>query len=182
MLAMAYMKPESRNEGRKVSTMASWLARSWLWVTMLMSMPSESAPARKIAAMAKSSGDASAQRHVEEELAHQHGQQHVQHAEREVGQELAEDQLRSLDRRGDELLHRALLPLARDGERGEQRRDHHHDHGDQAGDDVVLRFQVGVEPDARPQIEGRLKSLGGASARSRGWRCPWRRTKATTSA
>ncbi|OQB78215.1 MAG: hypothetical protein BWX88_05206 [Planctomycetes bacterium ADurb.Bin126] len=49
------MKPDSRNDGRNVSTIASWLASSWLLVTMLMTIPSDSAPARNTAAMAKSS-------------------------------------------------------------------------------------------------------------------------------
>ena len=31
-----FVNPDSRNDGRKVSTMASWLARSWLLVTMLI--------------------------------------------------------------------------------------------------------------------------------------------------
>ncbi len=105
------MNPDSRNAGRKVSTIASWLARSWLFATMLISMPIDSAPTRKIAAMPKSSATLPAQRHVEEELAHQHGQEHVEHADGEVRQELAQDQLRPCDRRGDELLHRPRLPL-----------------------------------------------------------------------
>ncbi len=54
MLPIAYTNPDSRNDGKKVSTIASWLARSWLRVTMLIAMPNESAPARKIAAIAKS--------------------------------------------------------------------------------------------------------------------------------
>ena len=39
MLAMGKMKPESRNAGRNVATMANWLARNWLLVAMLISMP-----------------------------------------------------------------------------------------------------------------------------------------------
>ena len=69
------------------------------------------------------------------------------------GHQLAEDQLVAFDRRGDQLLHRAALPFAGDGQRGEHGRDDHHDHGDQPGNDVVPRFQVLVEPDPRPHVQ-----------------------------
>ena len=36
MLAMVNMKPDSRNAGRNVATIATWLASSWLLVTMLI--------------------------------------------------------------------------------------------------------------------------------------------------
>ena len=71
----------------------------------------------------------------------------------EIGHQLAEDQLARLHRRRDQLLHRAAFPLPGDRQRGEHRRNDHHNHGDQAGNNVVPRFQVLVEPDPRPHVE-----------------------------
>ena len=61
-------------------------------------------------------------RHVERRRAERDDQQELQEPEHEVRSELAEDDLQPPDRRGEELLHRPALPLARDGERGEQHR------------------------------------------------------------
>ncbi len=52
MLAMANMNPERRKAGRNVATMATWLARSWFFSTVLMRMPIDRAPTRNIAPMA----------------------------------------------------------------------------------------------------------------------------------
>ena len=70
-------------------------------------------------------------------------------AHHEVRQHLAEHHLGGPQRRGEHLLHGAHLPLARDGERGQQRGDDHEDHGDQPRHDVVLRFERAVVPDAQ---------------------------------
>ena len=96
MLAMVNMKPDSRNAGRNVGTMAIWLASNWLLVTMLMSMPIASTPDQEDRRHAEQQRHAAAQRDVEDELAHQHGQQHVAHADDEIGHELAQDQFRRL--------------------------------------------------------------------------------------
>jgi hypothetical protein len=53
MFRMGYMNPDNRNEGRKVSTIASWLARSCDFVVMLITIPIDRAPVRKIAAIPK---------------------------------------------------------------------------------------------------------------------------------
>ena len=71
----------------------------------------------------------------------------VDQADDEIGQELAGHQLHRGDRRGDQQLHGAALPLARDGERGELRADERHDQRDDAGDDEVPAVQVLVVPD-----------------------------------
>jgi hypothetical protein len=128
---------------------------------MLMSMPSERGTDQEDRRHGEEKRDAAAKRHLEQELAHQNRQGDVEHADREVGQQFAEDQLVAPDRRRDELLHGPLLPLAGDRERGEQGRDHHHDHGDQAGDDVIARLEIGVEPGAGPEIDGRVHDLTG---------------------
>jgi len=46
MFGMAYMKPESRKAGRKVATMAIWLATSWDFATIDISIPRLSPPKR----------------------------------------------------------------------------------------------------------------------------------------
>ena len=72
---------------------------------------------------------------------------HVDESDQEVGQKLADNQFRGLDRSGDQLLHGPPLPLPGNGERGQERCDHGHDHGDQAGNDEVPGFEVGIVPD-----------------------------------
>ena len=68
------------------------------------------------------------------------------------GNELADLDFELAHRRGDELLHRAALPFARDRQRRQKRADHRHHQGDHAGHDVRHAFQVLVEP--RPRLEG----------------------------
>ena len=92
MFPMANMNPDSRNDGRKVGTIASWLARSCDFATMLITMPIDSGPARKIAAIPNRSATLPPQRHLEEELPHPHGEEHVEHPDGEIRQELAQYQ------------------------------------------------------------------------------------------
>ena len=77
-------------------------------------------PTRKKKPMTKSRSDAPADGHVEGDRAEGEHEQELEHAEHEVGEELAEHDLEPPDGRGEELLHRAALPLAGDGEGGEQ--------------------------------------------------------------
>ena len=94
MLTMAKMKPESRNDGRNVAIIANWLARSWLLVTMLMSMPIASTPIEEDRGHAEQQRHVAAQGDVEQELPEHDRQHHVQHADGEVRNQLAQDQFR----------------------------------------------------------------------------------------
>ena len=93
MLAMANMKPESRKAGRKVAMKATWLARSWLLVSDADEDAQGERADQEDRGHAEQQQHAAAQGHVEEEAPGQHGEQHVEHADGEVGRELAEDQL-----------------------------------------------------------------------------------------
>ena len=62
-----------------------------------------------------------------------------------------------MDRRDEELLERALLALAHDGDGGQDRRDDLQEDRDEAGDDVVGRPPVGVEEDDRLDAEAALR-------------------------
>ncbi len=155
MFAIANMNPESRNAGRNVETIAIWLASNCPRATVLMRMPCASVPTMNSAAMPKSSGTLPRNGTSKTHTAIATAISDVDHADDEVRHQLAQDQLRRPHRRGDELLHRAALPLPRDRQRGEQGRDHPHDHRDQPGDDEVLRFEIGVEPHPRTHLERR---------------------------
>ena len=61
---------------------------------------------------AEQQGHVAAERNLEQELPQKHGQHHVEQADREIGNQLAQHQFGALHRRGNELLHRASLPLA----------------------------------------------------------------------
>ena len=153
MLSMGKMKPERRNAGSMVATRASWLATSWLLVTMLIRMPRERAPTRKTMDRPNRSGRLPRSGTSKRNSPTSTRQDQVEDADGEVGDELAEDQLRSGEGGGDELLHGAGLPFPGNGQRGQEGGDDHHDDRDQAGEDVVFRDHVGVEPDAGPHIE-----------------------------
>ena len=61
---------------------------------------------------AEQQGHVAAERNLEHELPEDDRQHHVQQADGEIGNQLAEDQFGALHRRGNELLHGAPLPLA----------------------------------------------------------------------
>ena len=77
----------------------------------------------------------------------------IDDADHEKRQHFAEHHLGRPQRRREQLLHRAHFPLARDGQRGQQRRDDHEDDGDQSRHDVVLGFERAVVPDAQARID-----------------------------
>ena len=87
---------------------------------------------------------------------------HVGEAEREIGEQFAEHQFAGPHGRGEQLLHGAVFPFARDGERTEHGRDDHHGDGDQSGNDKVLGFQIAVVPDADAGIDGNAQRLAAA--------------------
>jgi hypothetical protein len=75
-------------------------------------------------------------------------------ADQGEGQGFPQDQLDRSNGSYHELLHGAALPFAGDGERREQGRNHHHDHGNEARHDIVLALQLGVVPDAQAVLHG----------------------------
>ena len=93
-------------------------------------------------------------RHVEQEPRREQDQPHLHVADQDVGDDLAEHHLERARRHGEQVLHRAALALARDGQRG----DHHHRHrqhdAHQARHDVVLRDRLGVVVRVDAQLDG----------------------------
>ncbi len=70
-------------------------------------------------------------RHVEEQHAERQHEADLHVAHDEVGQDLAHHDLAATDRRGDQELEGAALPLAHDGQGGHQHHGHGEDHADQ---------------------------------------------------
>ena len=76
---------------------------------------------------------------------------------RAVGRELADDDLERLDRRRKQQLHRAVLPLARDGQGREQNgKDRHHDDG-QSGITNQRLLSSGLNKKAGAQLVRRRR-------------------------
>ena len=95
-------------------------------------------------------------------------QDHVEQPHQREGQRLADDQLDRADRRHHQLLHRADLLLAHDGQRGEHERHHHDDVRQHAGHEIVAAAQVRIEPDAASAaVEPREVGDGACSAAAR---------------
>ena len=69
-----------------------------------------------------------------------------------------------VDRRDEQLLHRALLALAHDRDRGEHHRDDLQQDRDEARDDVVRGAAVGVEQDDRLRARAAGRAAAGACA------------------
>src|SRR5581483_2788353 len=107
--------------------------------------------------------DAAPQRHLENEQRDDEGDGGVGEPDYEVRHHLAENDLDRAERRREKLLHRAHLPLAGDGERGQEGGDDLENDGDQAGDDVVLRFERAVVPDAETGVDGGDQALAAAA-------------------
>ena len=114
-----------------------------------MNRPSPSLPQRKRNESGTEEQRVAAEGDAEERDAQERHRGDIDEADGEVGQELAEDDLDPGHRRRGELLHGAALPLAGDGQRGEHRRDDHHDHRDEPGDDHVAAGEGLVVPDSR---------------------------------
>ena len=89
----------------------------------------------------------------------------IEKSEPEIGQKLAQHHLHRRDRRGDQKLHRAAFPFARDGERGELCPDQGQDHRDQPGNDEILAVEIFVEPD--PGLHHQGRDAAGAALRGR---------------
>ena len=183
------MKPESRKPGRKVAIMPICVASSWVRETAEMNRPRPSVPIRNANEAPSRNSGLPRKGTWKRSTPSDRAERHVHQADAEVGQELAEHDLGARHRRGRQLLHGAALPLARDGERGEQARDDHHDHRHQAGHDHVAARQLLVVPDAGlgadrqahapASAAGPAPSTAGrwpACSRARWWRC-WRRCR-----
>ncbi|VBB43798.1 hypothetical protein TRIP_B320016 [uncultured Desulfatiglans sp.] len=79
--------------------------------------------------------------------------QHLGLGDQDVGDGLAEDPLGGGQRGDDQLLHRAGLPLADDGHRGEKQGQEHDQKGHDAGHIEVLAVEVRVVPGADAPVD-----------------------------
>ena len=85
----------------------------------------------------------------------------------EVGEGLAEDQLRRPEGGDAQLLHRPPLLLAHDGERGREDGGQHQQEADEAGHQELGRLELRVEEDARLEGERRTRRPGPPAPASR---------------
>ena len=90
--------------------------------------------------------------------------------EHQVGDELAEHDLEPADGRGEELLHRAALPLARDGEGGEQHRGDGEEVGGEPGDHVERGAARRVVAGPDLHLRSALRARPGRARRAAGSR------------
>src|ERR1035438_1094329 len=90
-----------------------------------------------------------AKRNVEPADGNDRADGNIEHAEDEIGSEFARHDFHGGDGRGNQLLHRATLPLSRDGERGEESADDRHDKSKHAGNDEGTAFEIFVVPDRK---------------------------------
>src|SRR5271166_1935867 len=89
-----------------------------------------------------------AERRLEPEDGDDEAERGIEHADEEIGQDLAGHQLHPGDRRRHQHLHGAALPLARNGERRQLGADEGEHQRDDAGHDEVAADEVLVVPDA----------------------------------
>ncbi len=165
MLTMAKMNPDSRNDGRNVAVIANWLATSWRLGDDADEHAHRQHPGEEHRGACRTAGP------------------RCRAAGRGTGTgppappaPCPAGRRRNTARacRGSAPRPRtgveiscSMVPRShspRKGQRGEHGRDDHHYYGDQAGHDVVLRLQLGVEPDAgcgRPAARGRPAPPGG---------------------
>ena len=78
----------------------------------------------------------------------------IEHSQHKIGRKLAEHDFHGGDGSRDQLLHCAALPLARDGERGEERADDGHDQSQHPRNDEGAAFKVFVVPSASVDAHG----------------------------
>ena len=97
-------------------------------------------------------------RHVKKKLRRDQDDRHLDVADEDVGDDLADQHLARARRHGEQIFHRAALALARDGEAGDHDHRHGEDHAHQAGDDVVLRDDFRVVERVDAQID---RAVGG---------------------
>ncbi len=91
-------------------------------------------------------------RHVEEEAGADEDQPHLDVADEDVGNDLADQHLERPRGHGEQVLHRAALALAGDRQGGDHDHGHREDDAEQAGDDVVLRDRFGVVEGVDAQV------------------------------
>ena len=156
--------PERSSEGSSDESAPACVATSWFFATTEMRSPCPSMPTRKSECRSAKTRTGlprmgTSKRHRPE----RQDEQQLDQAEDEVGQELAEHDLEAAHRRGEELLHRAALPLAGHGERGEQDRADGQEVGGEAGDHEERRagLRVVAGPDASPGAGGGRAGRGG---------------------
>src|SRR5215469_10858592 len=90
-----------------------------------------------------------AERHPEPPYGDYRAECGVEQAQQEVGDQFPDGDLQRGDRRGYQLLHRAALPLARHGQRGQEGSHYYHHQHHHPGHDEVAAVEVLVEPGPR---------------------------------
>ena len=100
-------------------------------------------------------------RHVKEKMRGDQDDADLDVADQDVGHDLADQHFARARGHGEQIFHRAALALAGDGEAGDHDHRHGENHAHEAGDDVVLRDDLGVVERVDAEID-----RAGASALS----------------
>ncbi len=166
MLASSNRKPEKNTPGRKATIIAIWLARNCVRATVEIIRPRPERDQQEHRGEGVKQDERAAHREWNRNSAASTQTVIAQSPEDEIRRELADHEFDDADGRGEQRLDGAALPFARHHQRGQQRADHHLDQRDGAGHQEAPALELGVEPDARLDVDaGRARGAPAASAR-----------------